>query len=335
MSSSASPVRLLVSRATLETWQPLMAQAFGPQAHEFVLLDEAVAQARHDIDVAFISRDITGRSTKHELAAETQACYDLLRHSPRLQWVHIHSAGADRPIYVDLRQRGVTITTSSGANAEVVAQTAVAGVLALARRFPQLIDAQRAGRWTPLLGERLPRDLSGQGAVIVGWGPIGQRIGGLLHALGLRVHAVRHRADAPAESGISMVSFEQWPDILPQADWLILACPLTAQTRGLVNATTLAAMPAGAHLINVSRGEVVCEADLCTALQSGHLGGALLDVFEHEPLPGDSPLWGMPQVIVTPHSAGHSDGNEVRVAHQFLDNLRAWCAGRAMRNVVS
>jgi phosphoglycerate dehydrogenase-like enzyme len=268
------------------------------------------------------------------LAPDLKACYDVMRRSQNLQWVHIHSAGADRPVFVELRQRGVTVTTSSGANAEVVAQTALAGVLALARRLPQLIDAQRARRWTPLLGEHLPRDLSGQRAMIVGWGPIGQRIGALLQALGLHVQVVRQRADAPAESGITMLSFDHMAQALPGTDWLILACPLTAQTRGLVNAQTLAALPAGACLINVARGEVVCEADLCAALAAGHLGGALLDVFEHEPLPGTSPLWDMPQVIVTPHSAGHSDGNEVRVAQLFLDNLTHWCAGRPLRNVV-
>jgi phosphoglycerate dehydrogenase-like enzyme len=334
MDASAAPVKLLLSRAALTTWRSSIEAVLGSRPHVFVPVDEAVAHGRNDIDVAFISRDITGLSTKHELAPELQACYDVMRRSPGLQWVHIHSAGADRPVFVELRQRGVTVTTSSGANAEVVAQTALAGVLALARRLPQMMDAQRAHRWTPLLGAHLPRDLSGQHAMIVGWGPIGQRIGAMLQALGLQVQVIRQRADAPTESGIRMLSFDQMAQALPVTDWLILACPLTARTRGLVNARTLAALPAGASLINVARGEVVCEADLCAALQSGHLGGALLDVFEHEPLPGASPLWDMPQVIVTPHSAGHSDGNEVRVAHLFLDNLNHWCAGRPLRNVV-
>lgn len=334
MSATSSPLRLLLSSQALLAWRTPIEQALGEQAHELVCLEDAVAQARDDIDLAFISRDITGLSTKHELAPETRACYDVMRRSAGLQWVHIHSAGADRPIFQELRARGVSVTTSSGANAEVVAQSALAGVLALARRLPMLFDAQRAHRWMPLLGEHLPRDLSGQCAMIVGWGPIGQRIGALLHMLGLQVQVVRQRAHQTSEQGFTMIGFDQMAAALPQVDWLILACPLTDQTRGLINAHALSALPQGACLINVSRGEVVVEPDLCTALQSGHLGGAMLDVFAHEPLPADSPLWDLPNVIVTPHSAGHSDGNETRVAHQFLDNLRAWCTGQTLRNRV-
>jgi phosphoglycerate dehydrogenase-like enzyme len=131
-----------------------------------------------------------------------------------------------------------------------------------------------------------------------------------------------------------MVSFDQLPSVWPRTDWLILACPLTDKTRQLVDARALATLPAGAHLINVARGEVVDQEALVTALQSGHLGGAFLDVFAHEPLPADSPLWAMPHVMVTPHAAGHSDGNENRVAHMFLDNLRSWVSDQPLRNGV-
>jgi phosphoglycerate dehydrogenase-like enzyme len=102
----------------------------------------------------------------------------------------------------------------------------------------------------------------------------------------------------------------------------------------LVNASALAVLPQGAHLINVARGEVVDEPALVSALQSGHLSGAFLDVFAHEPLPSDSPLWAMPQVMITPHAAGHSDGNETRVGQMFLDNLRCWNEGVALCNSV-
>jgi phosphoglycerate dehydrogenase-like enzyme len=122
--------------------------------------------------------------------------------------------------------------------------------------------------------------------------------------------------------------------VWPRTDWLILACPLTDKTLQLVDARALAALPAGAHLINVARGEVVDQEALVTALQSGHLGGAFLDVFAHEPLPTDSPLWAMPHVMVTPHAAGHSDGNENRVAQMFLDNLRCWVSDQPLRNGV-
>jgi phosphoglycerate dehydrogenase-like enzyme len=326
------PLRLLLSQQALAQQGAAIAQVFGARAYELVTIEQAVAGARSDIDLAFISRDVTGLSTKHELAPGLQACYAVLRRSQGLRWVHIHSAGADRDIYVELRARGVSVSTSSGANAEVVAQTALAGLLALARRFPQLMAAQREHRWAPLIGSALPRDLGGQTAVLVGWGPIGQRIGAFLRLLGLRLVVVRTRA-TPPQDGIEFVGFGDLPAVLPRADWLLLACPLTPLTRGLVDARALAALPRGAGLINVARGEVVVEADLIAALRAGQLGGAFLDVYEHEPLPAASPLWDLPNVIAMPHSAGHSDGNAARVAAMFLDNLGRWCAGQALRNL--
>lgn len=324
-------LRILLSQQALAQLGDAIAQRMGSRPYELVSIESAVASGRADIDAAFISRDVTGLSTKHVLSEALQACYAVLRQSSRLQWVHIHSAGADRPIYVELRTRGVSVTTSSGANAEVVAQTALAGLLTLARRLPQLMAAQRAHRWAPLLGEQLPRDLAGQTAVLVGWGPIGQRIGDFLRLLGIKLVVVRTQP-APSPDGVAMVTFEDFGRVLPRADWLLLACPLTEQTRQLVDAGALAALPRGAGLINVARGEVVVESDLIGALQSGQLGGAFLDVFEHEPLPGNSPLWDLPNVMVTPHTAGHSDGNEARVADMFLGNLRRWCAGEPLRN---
>jgi phosphoglycerate dehydrogenase-like enzyme len=130
-----------------------------------------------------------------------------------------------------------------------------------------------------------------------------------------------------------MVRFDQLNMVLPRTDWLILACPLTDTTHGLVNAAALQALPQGAHLINVARGEVVVQNDLIDVLQSGHLGGAFLDVFEHEPLPADSPLWTLPNVMVTPHAAGHSDGNAGRVNRMFLDGLQRWLLGQALHQL--
>ena len=329
---TAAPLRILLSEQTLARHGAAAARVLGARSHEFVTIESAVTGEHEDIDIAFISRDVTGLSTKHELAPALRACYDVLRRSAQLRWVHIHSAGADRDIFVELRARGVSVTTSSGANAEVVAQTALAGLLALARRFPQLMAAQREHRWAPLIGTQLPRDLGSQTAVLVGWGPIGQHIGAVLRLLGLRLIVVRTQAQPP-QDGIEFVGFDEMTTVLPHADWLLLACPLTTQTRGLVNTHTLALLPRGASLVNVARGEVVVETDLVEALTSGKLGGAFLDVYEHEPLPAASPLWDLPNVIATPHSAGHSDGTGARVAAMFLDNLGRWCAGQALHNL--
>jgi lactate dehydrogenase-like 2-hydroxyacid dehydrogenase len=175
-----SALRILLSDAARDCLGPRIANALGPQPFELLSINALATAPVADADIAFISRDVTGRSTKHELAPALQACYDTLRQAPSLQWVHIHSAGADRPVYGDLQARGVAITTSSGTNASVVGQTAIAGLLALARHFSQLMAAQRSHTWAPLIdsnGIALPGDLDGQTAVVIGWGPIGQQIG--------------------------------------------------------------------------------------------------------------------------------------------------------------
>jgi phosphoglycerate dehydrogenase-like enzyme len=282
-----------------------------------------------DFDLAFVSRDVTGLSTKHQLLPYTQLFYEAMRQAPSLQWVHVHSAGADRQIFVDLMAKGVQVTTSSGTNAGVVVQTALAGLLSLSRRLPQLMAAQRAHTWAPLIHTGLPPDLAGQTAVIVGWGAIGQQLAAVLTLLGLSVIAVRRTAAVSAPA-VQTVAYSDLHSVLPRTDWLVLACPLTAQTRRLIESQALAALPKGAHLINVARGEVVDEAALVHALQTGHVAGAYLDVFEHEPLATTSPLWDMPQVIATPHSAGFSDGNAKRVEQLFLDNVRRWSQGEAL-----
>lgn len=326
-------LRILMSQQSIDRFGASVKAVMGQNAYELLALEDAVLAHRTDADVAFISREVTGASTKHEIHPALQKVYELLRQSSHLQWVHIHSAGADRQIYLDLQARGVKVLTSSGANAQVVASVALAGILALARRFPLLWAEQQAKHWRPMLGERMPRDLPGQTATIVGWGPIGQKLGHLLQALGLHVVAVRQQLAAKThqdEQAVEMVKFDHWQQVLPQTDWLVLACPLTERTRQLVNAHALSLLPQGAHLINVARGEVVDEPALINALQSGHLGGAFLDVFAHEPLPVSSALWTLPHVMVTPHAAGHSDGNEQRVGQMFLDNLRSWVDGNSL-----
>ncbi len=332
---NAHPRRVMVSRQTRDAHGALLDAAVADHEVQWVLLDDQDAAAPLPVHAAFISRDVTGLSSKHQPLERLARCYAMLRASPDLAWVQAHSAGADRPIYPELRARGVAVTTASGANAGVVAATALAGLLALSRRFPQLIAAQHERRWAPLLGAGpLPPDLHGQTAVLVGWGPIAQALQPHLALLGMNVIVVR-RSAAPAAPGVRSVSHGQLHSVLPRADWLLLACPLTAETRGLIDAAALARLPAGAHVINVARGEVVVEAALVAALQSGHLAGACLDVFEHEPLDAASPLWGQPGVIVTPHSAGQSAGHAARVAAIFADNLARWLRGEALAHAVA
>lgn len=323
---TAAPLRILLSREACESLASPIAQVLGGRAH--VLLPPAPGV---DADIACVTRDVTGLSTKHQLEPHTRAFYDALEGAPSLRWVHVHSAGTDRPAYVRLRERGVQLTTSSGSNAMVVAHSALAGLLALARHLPRLAQAQREHRWTSLYADALPRDLLRQHAVVVGWGPIARHLARMLQALGLRVTVVRQQ-DKAAE-GFATLPSSRLREALPSADWLLLACPLTSGTRGLLDAPSIAALPAHAHVVNVARGEIVDEEALIAALQQGRLAGAYLDVFAQEPLPAHSPLWDLPNVIVTPHGAGLSDGNAARVAELFLGNLRLWLAGEPLRNV--
>ncbi len=323
--------RLLLSAHTQAALAPALAAAGEGRAFEVITLEQAAGDEAVAVDAAYISRDVTGLSTKHQLQEPLAGCYRVLRRSPALAWVHTHSAGADRPIYAELMARNVAVSTSAGANAEVVAQTALGAVLALSRRFPALMAAQARREWAPLVAGPLPPDLAGQTVVLVGWGAIARRLQPWLAMLGLRVAVVRHSPGAAAP-GVPTHRYAELPTVLPQAQWLLVACPLSEATRGLVNAAALAQLPRGAMLVNVARGEVVDEPALVDALARGHLGGAFLDVFAHEPLPAESPLWTLPGVMVTPHAAGHAAGNAARAAAIFIDNLGRWLRGDALVN---
>ena len=324
-------MEILLSRVAAERFGDAIANVLGDTPCRILTPDEP----HHGrADIAFISRDVTGRSTKTDLTGELQAFYTVLRESPRLAWVHGHSSGADRPIFPELLQRGVTVTTSSGANAGVVAQSALGGMLALARRFGHLYDAQRRHAWEPLLGDASPCDLAGQNALIVGYGPIGQRIARLLEVLEMDVTVVRRESSAAGNGPVRTISLAQLDEALPHADWLILACPLTPLTTRLIDARRIALLPSRASLVNVARGEVVVQSALVEALASSALAGAWLDVFEREPLDAASPLWDLPNVLISPHTAGHSDSYYDAVGRIWLDNLARWQRGAPLVNVV-
>ena len=280
------------------------------------------ADGTYPIDVSLTTRDITGASTKTNVLPALARYYDILRASPKLAWIQAHSAGADRPIYAELLARGVRVTTSSGANAAPVAHTAVAAVLALGRQFPVQIAAQHKRQYTPMTNHPKLHDLTGQTALVVGVGAIGSLIVKYLKALDIKV------------IGITRSNFLELSRDLSNVDFLILACPLTAQTKHLVNASLLAQMKHGSYLVNVARGEVCVEADVIAVLQSGQLGGAFLDGFEVEPLRADSPLWSLPNVMLSAHTAGHFTGHSDNVAKIFIDNLARFVQGRELLNEV-
>lgn len=328
------PIKLLLSDFAFRTWGSRIASAVPSGGLAFVTSEQAIADGGPSgADIAFMTREVTGKSSKDNQTPELRDFEIALRRAPALRWLQIHPAGAERPIYRELRDRGVKVTTASGATAVMVSHSTLGAVIALNRRFPLLADAQRRHAWEPRIGERAPRDLKGQCAVVVGMGPIGRNIAALLKVLGMTVIGARRTAQ-PVEPCDRTVAYDHLGEVLPQADWLILCCPASPLTRGIANAAAFAAMPAGAHFVNVARGEIAVEADVIAALASGQLAGAYLDVFEREPLDPGSPLWDMPNVLVSPHTASHSLGQNEAIFEIFLDNLARWRDGQKLRNDV-
>jgi phosphoglycerate dehydrogenase-like enzyme len=326
--------KLLLSAFALRTWGERIKAAAPAADLTFVTAEEAEAAGGScDADLAFMTREVTGKSSSNHPTAELRRFDAVVRQAPNLKWLQIHPAGAERPIYRELRGRGVKVTTASGATAVTVSHSVLGALIAINRRFPLLADAQRRHVWEPRLGERSPRDLKGQCAVIVGMGPIGRNIARLLNVLDMRPISVRRSAE-PVEGCERTIAYADLPGVLPEADWLILCCPASPVTRGIANAQVFAAMPKGSCFINVSRGSIAVENDLIDALRSGHLAGAYLDVFEREPLDPASPLWDMPNVLISPHTASHSLGQNEAIFDIFLDNLARFCAGRKLRNDV-
>lgn len=246
-----------------------------------------------------------------------------------LRWLHTFSAGVDNPFFVQLMERGVRLTNSSGATASPIAQTAILYMLALSRNVRAWLRHQDAHEW-----ERHEfAELDSANLVVVGMGPIGNEIARLGTALNMNVKGIRRTpvGDEPCPT----FGFAELDNALADADWVAVALPLTPDTREMFDARRLSVMKKGSFFVNVGRGELVDEPALVAALQSGHLAGAGLDVFAVEPLPADSPLWDMPNVIITPHSSGASPLSGRRAEKIFLQNLECWVEGRPLRNEVN
>ena len=258
---------------------------------------------------------------------------DTVLAARNLKWANFHSTAIEQHVFLEpLLARGVKLTTSAGTNSEPVVQTAIAGLLMLARRFPRWLDAQRRHAWEPMRGDQEPADLRGQTVMVVGLGNIGMPVARFCEALGMHVIGIRRTPQGAADGPAEIHPLAKFADLLPRCQWLVLACPYTKETHHLVSAATLAKLPRGAALINVARGRVADEPALIEALKSGQLGCAYLDVFEKEPLPAESPLWDLPNVILTPHNASAASGNDRRSVELFLLNLGKWARGEPLLN---
>jgi phosphoglycerate dehydrogenase-like enzyme len=264
---------------------------------------------------------------------------DLLAIAPNLNWIALPSAGADHAIRAGIVQPGgPVVTTASGIHAVPIGEFVLSLMLMWVRHWPQIIDYQRAGTWPDSAGrEQLHgRELDGATLGVIGLGSIGRHIARLGRAFGMRIVATRRSASAgTSDPDVDMiVPPDRLGDLLAAADFVVVSVPATEQTRHLIGANELREMRHDAFLINISRGSAIDEAALIAALTNGVIGGVGLDVFETEPLPAESPLWQLPNVIISPHVAGNTDQYSRRFTDLFLENLARYRAGEPLRNVV-
>ena len=247
-----------------------------------------------------------------------------------LCWVHTASAGVDRVAFPELLNSDVVLTNSRGVFDVPMAEYVLGSILAFAKDLPGTLRLQDDHNWKHRETERV----AGRCAVVVGSGPIGRAIGRLLLAVGMRVYLVG-RTERSEDPEFGMVHAQAaLPALAPQTDYLVVAAPLTDQSRGMVDHALLSALPPTARLINVSRGPLVVTDDLVAALRAGRLAGAVLDVFDSEPLAPDSPLWDTPGLIVSPHMSGDVHGWRDELVTLFAENLHRYTRGQPLHNVV-
>ena len=277
------------------------------------------------------------------LISTADACFsaqvyqDQLAAASRLRWIHSPAAGVGGMLYPEMRARDIVITNSRGLAADTMAEHTIAVTLAMFRRLHVAVRRQAERRWAQdEIGSGRPnRQIAGARVLVVGLGAIGSAAAARFAALGARVTGIRRRAHGAPPPGVeALAGRERLLELLPAADVVVIAAPETADTRRLFGPRELAAMQPDALLVNVSRGKLIDEAALIAALRDGRPGAAALDVFEHEPLASDSPLWTLPNVLLTPHTSGFRPDHWDAATALFEENLKRFEAGQPLVNVV-
>ncbi len=291
-----------------------------------------------------ISKEIWSRTevlyTDQVLPAPEQA--------PALRWLQFHWSGIDFAVNTPLlKKNDLMVTTLSGAAAPQMAEFALAMILALGHRFPEINAQQDRGEWPRAGWERFrPQELRTSTVGIIGYGSIGREIARLVRTVGATVLAAKRDVMHPVDTGYTvpglgdptgdlfnrLYPYQAVRSMLKECDYAIVAAPLTSETRGLIGAAELAAMKPTAFLINMARGGIVDQGALLAALQERRIAGAALDVFSEEPLPSSSPLWKLPNVIITPHIGGLSMHYNERAIGLFKENLRRYLSGAPLLN---
>lgn len=291
--------------------------------------DESDEEARRNLETIMARTEV--------LLSNPVVPDDIAVLAPSLKWLQLTSAGVDRLLDAPVLRAGITVTTASGIHAVPISEYVLGAMIAFAKGFPKAFRAQAERAWRPYW----PDELEGRTAGVIGVGAIGARVAHLAHHLGMRVLATRRSArartagrDAGLPSIDEILPLSGLPRLLAESDYVVVAVPLTPESRGLIGEAELRAMKPSAVVINIARGAVIDEGALVRALKEGWIGGAALDVFEMEPLPRDSELWGLENVILTPHVSGGTPRYMERAVDLFCENLRRYLAGEPLRNVV-
>lgn len=255
----------------------------------------------------------------------------------KLKWIHSPAAAVHQLMYPELIESNVVLTNSTGVHGPVVAEHAVAVLLALAKRLPQAMHYQARKIWAQELlwnEHPRPREVAGATVLVIGMGGIGREFAVKAKALGMRVLAVRQDPAKGAGPADAVYGLGHIDELLPQADFILLCTPVTPATTGLINKERLEKMRFGAYLINVARGPLIEDTALIEALRQQRIAGAALDVFVEEPLPADSPFWSLENVLITPHTAAVTEKLWERHYDLIVENLNRLLAGKPLLNEV-
>ncbi|MBB4423933.1 phosphoglycerate dehydrogenase-like enzyme [Bradyrhizobium sp. CIR48] len=255
---------------------------------------------------------------------------ELFDRAKKLRWFQCTNAGVDSMLPIRDRASHIAVTNARGIHGDIITDFVMAGVTMLHWDFRRFLQEQAERKWKP----RYVAPLAEKTLGVIGLGSIGATIARRAKSAGMTVVGSKRDISAPVEGVDHLFSSDALADLLPLCDFVVLAVPATADTVGLIGVAELALMRRDAFLINIARGNVVAEAELIKALQTRAIAGAMLDVFEQEPLPQDSPLWDMPNVIATPHVAGSPTNYTERVFSIFGDNIGHFLKNEPMRNAV-
>jgi phosphoglycerate dehydrogenase-like enzyme len=277
-----------------------------------------------------LAEALAGADVLYQWHSFSPALRDNWGAASTLQWVHVSAAGVSQLLFDELIRSNIVYTNSRGVLSRAIAEFALGFVLDMAKDAQGSLKLQQQQRWQ----HRVTRKIQGQQVLVVGTGSIGREIARLFRAVGMEVSGAGRNA-RPADSEFDRIhSSLDLAGIVHDYDYLVLAAPLTSETKELVNAEVLAGMKPSAHLVNVGRGELVHTDALAEALASGSIAGAALDVVHPEPLPAGHALWSMENVIITPHMSGDTEDHIDDLGLLFLDNLTRYRAGEPLQNVV-